>query len=398
MPQHYSPSHFLQQMPIPLLREFFSNREQLLELEWDDLKPGDVQPIYKAWQTLPDLQRAEVENVFRSVWALATKEGLITIIEEARFHGLDLTKSFEGLSGLHEKVLWTYLNQTKVFGSAGRLDQADRLNARYWRLRNDLPVKKPDISHLTRELLTHEISQYFQEKQGRGQNCTLEVYLRRETLHYFFCYPSDYADTALVYEIDGTLGRHVQKSAFFVIFAYNETNGSLDVFVQGNKVLRQDMEEIFCRLILKEKLPAPGPRHPYDLSLLRTAQIEFPTDPSDNIIRTRVKTIRLSVAFPGTGRITFEGDDRRLRGNVYDLMKTFLNREQLATSDVSVNQVVLEVTFKTDGKDKKVQFAITHPDSCTLRDDPEHLIIKDYLRRWGIAEDRSQDEAFRASR
>jgi hypothetical protein len=66
-------------------------------------------------------------------------------------------------------------------------------------------------------------------------------------------------------------------------------------------------------------------------------------------------------------------------------MAKFLNQEQLSREAVMVTQAVLEVVFKIDKEEKKVRFTITHPDSCTLRDDPEHLIIKDCLRRWRIA-------------
>jgi len=35
----------------------------------------------------------------------------------------------------------------------------------------------------------------------------------------------------------------------------HEASGTLDLFVQGDKDLRHDIEEIFARLILKEELP-----------------------------------------------------------------------------------------------------------------------------------------------
>ena len=46
-------------------------------------------------------------------------------------------------------------------------------------------------------------------------------------------------------------------------------------FVQGDKDLRHDLEEIFCRLVLKEKLPDPSPRQPYNLAPLRNRSFEF---------------------------------------------------------------------------------------------------------------------------
>lgn len=353
--------------------------------------PKAVDPIYDAWHALPAASRADAERWFRAVWALASKDGLKTVIDEGHFHQLSLKGPLDQLDGIHEKIFWVYLNHELVFVSAGLLNQADHLNTRYWRLRNDLPAKKPDISDPTRELLGQEISKYFEDHQGRGGYCTVEVYERRKTIQYFFVYPSDYADTALVYDDDGAMERQLQKAAFQVIFAYNEVTGALDVFVQGDKHLRHDLEEIFCRLILKEKLPARGPRQPYNLAPLRSSTFEFPTNPEDNITETRVKALRLSVASPGLGRITLEGDERKKRGSVYNLMQKYLNQDRLASGAVSVTQALLEVTFRTDDGEKKIRFRITHPDSCTLRDDPEHLIIKEYLQRWGIATEVDSD-------
>ena len=110
------------------------------------------------------------------------------------------------------KDVWVYLNHPRVFLSSDRLNQADHLSVRYWRRRIDLPAKKADLSHPTRDLLRQEISKYFDDKQGRGRDCTVEVYLRREKIHYFFCYPSDYAETALVYDDQGKIGSTTSES------------------------------------------------------------------------------------------------------------------------------------------------------------------------------------------
>jgi len=73
-------------------------------LNWGGLDPNDIEPIYEAWQALPEPQRAEIERWFRAVWALASKEGLRTVIEEGRFHDLDLKASLDQWPGLHEKM------------------------------------------------------------------------------------------------------------------------------------------------------------------------------------------------------------------------------------------------------------------------------------------------------
>ena len=386
MPDHYSPRLFLQQIPKNLLREFFARRDELAGLDWDALEDGDVDPVLDAWHTLPLAQQADIEYWFRAIANLATKEGLRTVIEECQFHKVELPESFHELQGIHEKIFWVYLQKEQAISSAGRLNRADHLHARYWRRRNDLPVKVPDITTDTRKLLAAAISEYYKTHQSRGVHCTVRLYKRRDKIHYYFAYPSDYADTAIVYNEKGELGRQWQQAAFDVIFAYNETNGVLDDFVQGDKHLRRDLEEIFCRIVLKEELPEEDPRRaPYDLEVLRKRAFDFPTNPEDRIKETRVKSLRLSIVGPGFGRITFESDSWKKRGDIHDLIGKFLNHQEAERALIRATQAEMQVTFDTADGPNTVAFRITHPDRCSLKDEPEHLVIKEYLRRWGIA-------------
>lgn len=385
MAVQYSPKYFLRQVPNSLLKIFFDRRGELAGVQWDELAEMDADPIFEAWQALPEANRNDIERWFREISDLATPEGLQTLIEEGQFHGIDLTVPLDQMEGLHEKVFWVYLNHERVFTSAGRLNRADNLNGRYWRRRTDLPAKKPDISRPTRRLLGDAISQYYREHQGRGEHCHVEAYLRRSKIHYLFAYPADYADTVIIYGDAGSLERQLQKAAFDVIFAYNEASGTLDLFVQGDKKVRQHMEEIFARLILKEELPKDKAKgNPFELDGLRNRHFDFPTNPQDGIQEVRVKSLRLSIVGSNLGRITFESDARMRRGNIYDLMDIALS-DQMNSDALKVIQATIQVKFAAASKPKTVTFQLSHPDGCNLKDKPEHEKIKECLKRWGIA-------------
>ena len=381
----YSPKHFLRQVPNTLLKTFFDRRGELLEVKWDQLREMDADPVFEAWQALPEANRNDVERWFREISDLATPEGLQTVIEEGQFHGIDLTIPLDQLKGLHEKAFWVYLNHEMVIILAGRLNRADHLNGRYWRRRTDLPTKKPDLSHPTRDLLGDEISQYYREHQGRGEHCKVEVYLRREKIHYFVAYPADYADMVIIYSNAGSFKRQLQKAAFEVIFAYDEGTGTLDLFVQGDKEVRRHMEALFARLILKEELPEKEPDgNPFELDGLRNRHFDFPTNPEDRIQEVRVKSLRLSLVGSSLGSITFASDARKRRGNIYDLIDKALDH-RMNSDALKITQATMQVTFATSGKPKTISFQIASPDRCNLKDKPEHLKIKECLKRWGIA-------------
>jgi len=349
MSAHYSPRQFIRQVPNTLLKAFFDRRGELADLPWNQLGEMDADPVFEAWQALPEASRNDVERWFRAIADLATTQGPQTLIEEGQFHGVDLTVLLGPLKGLHARVFWVYLNHVKIFTSAGRLNRADQLNGRYWK-RRILAAKKPDISHPTRELLAGAISQYYRDQQGRGEHCTVEVYLRRETIHYFFAYPADYADTVIIYTDTGSLRRQLQKAAFEVIFAYNEVSGALDLFVEGDKKTRREMEALFSGLILKEELPPEEPdANPFELNGLRCREFNFPTDPEDGIQEVRVKSLRLSLVGPGFGRIALESDARTKRGDIYELMDKALNHQRLNSETMNVTQATIQVTFATSG-------------------------------------------------
>lgn len=126
-------------------------------------------------------------------------------------------------------------------------------------------------------------------------------------------------------------------------------------------------------------------RQPYELNGLRNPDFDFPTDPEDGIQEVRVKALRLSIVGPGFGRITFESDARRKRGDIYELMDKSLNHVRMATEAINVTRAVFDVIYATGGKPKTDSFYISYPDTCSLKDTPEHLKLQEYLRRWGIA-------------
>jgi len=66
-------------------------------------------------------------------------------------------------------------------------------------------------------------------------------------------------------------------------------------------------------------------------------------------------------------------------------MDKALDHQRLNSETMNVTQATIQVTFTTSGRPKTITFQISYPDSCNLKDKPEHLKIKECLKRWGIA-------------
>jgi hypothetical protein len=389
MANEYAPRQFLRHAKMALLQKYFARRKALAHIEWEKLKETEIESIYDAWQALPEQTREEVEWEFRRVHGMATADGTLAVVEEGRFHGLDLTSDLDALHGYVNKAFWAFLEHRKVFDVAAMLNRADHLNGRYWRKRKDLPRKDPDVSSEALAALAAVVSAYYWENQGRGQNCRAETYLRAGRYHYFFVYPQDYTDTFVGYSQAGEFERRPQNPAFEVIFVYDPTDGTLDLYVRGDKKIVRDMQELFGRTILHEELGEENRNSvPYHLNVLKQRDFSFPTDPADGVLEVKVPSLRLSVVGNRRKRITFETDPKEPKGAVYDFIESAVHEKRLPPSMVDVSSAVIHMVFdNTDGAGrdaKPLSFRISYPDSCNLKDSPEALVAKKYLKEWKI--------------
>jgi hypothetical protein len=389
MASSYAPNQFFRQAKISLLRQYFTRRNTLRNVEWDTLGETETEPIYNTWQMLPEQERAEMEFEFRQVHDMATANGARAIIEEGRFHGLDLTADLEEQDGYINKALWTLQAHPNVFDIAQILNRADHLNGRYWHKRKDLPRKTPEVTNGGLKELEDAISAYYREKQGRGKHCWVETYLRGGRYHYFFVYLRDYTDTFIEFDDNGRFQRRPHSPAFEVVYVYDPEDGTLELYVQGEKSLRRDLQELFGRAILKAELGEERRDSvPYDLNGLKRRDFSFPTDPADRITSVKITAMRLSMLGNPRKRITFETGPKDVKEEIYNFIEAALNDQRLPLSMVNVSSAVIQMTFQnTNGgrrDERRLSFRIGHPNSCNLKDSPEELLAKKYLKEWKI--------------
>jgi hypothetical protein len=380
----YNPKKFLLLVPLPMLRQYFEGRGVLGDLPWDDLAEKDHETVYAAWQALPLRAREAIGKDFLNVAGLATKQGVQVIIEEGKFHKKDLVAELAELPSHSEKAFYALLQHPRVFHVASQLNYADNLT-RYWHPRHDLPKKPPNISAEARVALTKAVSDYYVENQGRGRYHDLDLF-RHGPLHYFMVYLSDYPDTIAGFDDDGKIERQLHTPAFDVIFRYDESRGHLDLYAEGRKQLRRDLEEIFAQTALAEDLSLQSPPGvAFLLDHLKDPSFSFLAEPSDGIFNVTLRSMQLSVPEKNAGRVTFELLPYSEGGNVHQLIESALNQNNWRLEDLRVDHVKIKVTF-VHGKPraKTVTFNVSSS-SCNLKEHvKEHATIKRCLRRWGI--------------
>ncbi len=67
-------------------------------------------------------------------------------------------------------------------------------------------------------------------------------------------------------------------------------------------------------------------------------------------------------------------------------MDVILNAEKVPLSNLNVTLATIQIVFaQQNGRPKTLTFNVSAPDSCNLKDSPEHLKAREYLKHWGIA-------------
>ncbi|MGH6796531.1 MAG: hypothetical protein ACREDH_15350 [Methylocella sp.] len=383
MAQEYPPRRFFRNAPNLLLQRYFGARNVLSEVDFGVLTETQVEPIYEAWLKLSDDARKHMEQDFQDIDELATEGGSKAILDEARWHGEDLADQFASLTGFHEHAFWTILERPKYWQGALAFHHADAVPFSYWRKRKNVARKPARVDALSIRQLEQNLSNYFHRMQGRGENCKVDCY-KRNDLDYYFAYPEDYAQASVEW-VNKEFKRRPHHPAFEIIFVYSQNDGTLDIYLTGDRKPVPDLQAIFADTILKAELgPDEKDERVYDLNPVRSRQFQFVYGPESGITDVAVKKLRLTV-YGKKGRILLEADPTNNRHAIFDLLDKVA--KGIPLTQMAVTQVGIKVTFVHNPTSRKAStrsFDVNWPNSCSLKHDGRDLIIRKLLADSGI--------------
>jgi len=383
MAQQYQPKRFFRQAPNLFLKRFFNERHEMLEFKFESLGETQIDPLYQAWLEIPEGTRNEMEGHFQDIDDLASEKGTKAIIDEALWHGEDLAIQFATLTGFHEHAFWTFLERPKFWRGALAFHHADTIPGSYWRKRKNLPRKTALVEPADLQKLEQGIGQYFHTMQGRGKNCRVEPF-RRNALDYFFAYPEDYAQASVEW-VGKDFQRRPRNPAFEIIFVYSQEDGTLDLYLTGDRKPIPDLQEMFAKIILNAELgPDEKDDRIYDLKPVLTPEFEFVIDPASGIESVAVKKIRLK-ALGRDERITLEANPAKDELAIFDMLEKL--QTVIPVNQMSITQIGFLVTFAPNPNSKRIptrSFEISWPNSCSLKHDKRDLEIRKMLSQSGI--------------
>ncbi len=392
MAKSFDPRKVLKQIANPLLREFFTRRSELEEVPWDDLTEHKIEPVFEAWQALPEPQQLEVQIILRDINELADHRGISVLIEEISWRCQERLKEFQAQVSRADKAMWVYLNVPRAFDEAAMFARADALAAgRYWEKRNSLPRRPIVVVEAMRQRLSAALTSYYGPAQMRGRFCSIEHYARIGGADYFFAYLDDYPDKQVVFDDNGESRVHSDRYAFENVFVYNRDDGSMEMYAPGGKKVRTPLEAAFCKAVLDVDVEPADPLRPsYQLDHLLTPNFPLPTDPEDRVEEARITRIRLAPRGSG-GYVEIKADPKRHPNDIYHKIERWLKSECITPEGTRVLQVTFRLTFLHEGSGRQptLTFDVSTPGSCNLKSKPDEQreVGERCLKRWGVDND-----------
>jgi len=392
MAKQFDPRKVLQEVSNPLLQEFFARRSKLRDVPWEKLGETDVEPVFEAWQRMPEAEQVEVQLVLQDVNELADERGLPVLVEEVRRRAPDRLDELATVEGRHDKAIWVYLNVPQAFDEAALFARADALAAgRYWVKRNSLPRLAITVDEARRKSLGTALSAYYWPAQMRGRHCHVEHYRRANGTEYFFAYLDDYPDSRVVFDQAGRFEKRADRYAFTNVFAYGPQDGALELYAQGGRKVIDPLQMLFCKAVLDLDVDPADPAKPvFNLDHLKDRGVPLPTDPADRIAEVQVRSLRFKVIGSPRRGITLDADPQSFSGDIYQMIDGYLNAKNLPLSQLTVVHVQFRLTFVHEGagRAKGLTFNVgLH--SCDLKSKPDEMraIGERCLKLWKVAND-----------
>jgi hypothetical protein len=383
----YALSTFLRQTPKLLLRRYFAASGVLEEVPFEELRPRDVSTITDALNQLEPGVRTRVDLDFQDIHALADKFATRILMDLAGAFEPELVDQLGAMENHYARAMWLFLERRRhdgdLFDRCLQLVQVEQLRFSRSKRRNHLPQYEPACDPPVLMMMAEGVKELYQA-QGRGRNCQVEVYERFEPRRFYFVgYPEDYATSELEYEED-ELHRRPRRSAFEVAWLFRPDEGVLEIHAPGRRDEIQTLQRIFCETALGRKdAPPDGNDRCYELARLLDPRFVFVLDPVDELDRIEVCSMRLVRSAVKKPRVTFETTPCPLT----DFLSQVNDELDTPLPQWTLTSVRLRAVWR--GGDKKrpktVSFSLSAPDASDLKDTPEHLVLKRYLKTWGIA-------------
>ena len=392
---HYTLTNFVRQASNTLLADYLEHQDVDLGIDVRSLKARETEPITAAINELPDDTRSALDQDFRSVTTLADKAGLLHIIDEARYRGIEIEAGLQDQNSFVNKSLWVFLAHRAVHDVASQF-AVPYTQGRYWKRRLQV-TSAPGIELETRKIaLEAALKTYFVKEEGRGRACKIE-YLERRPIHSFFAYPEDFSAAPLAWN-SNELKPHRFRPAFEVIFVYHEIEGTLDIYFEGRKKTVERLWQFFAETVLGVADLPKAAESAYAIDQLKSPEVEFVRPPGSEIADIRIKGLKFLVLGHRTTTLALETDVSSDPNAIHSVVRrTFAvgapepNRFSLSQTKVIGARIQATIDRRDGKKPRRRTFDISEG-SCNLKydgvdGDLRRMLVDSRIDRTGASSD-----------
>lgn len=302
----------------------------------------------------------------------------------------------------YERALWLLDRNKPLFERAVEIRYSD-LHAGTGRLWTGFIGPRDRLPRLDDERLARckqRIAASFHPYDGSGSSIAIEPFERGATsrgrhggrrVFQLAIYLEGMPATSTEFQ-DGQLVRRGFRPARELVLTYAPETGAIDVV--SVSAAGKELREAAAKAFVECCFDADGTLKPVRLRQVDLTGImrprPFATDPADGISSVRLLHARLA-ASDEFGRITLEiGSGSPI--TLHDAARRWFGGYDPFANGFTPNRVRLRVQFEpghNERRNKAVQFDLTHPHGCTLRDrsERERLICEKYLQRWGLVKE-----------
>jgi hypothetical protein len=356
------------------------------------LSEKQTEPVFAAWQQLPDARRKQIQVALQDVHAIAEGRGLKIFTEELCCNFPEHISTFAAMEDRRDKALWAYLTLPDAFEQAALFARTDALEGgRYWVKRNSLPRRPVTVDQHVVTGLQRELHEHYWPTEMRGKHCKVEHYDRSSGAQYFFAYLDDWPDRQLVFDDDGEMVPHSERLAFSNVFVFNPDDGSLELAAKGGTAVHLSLQQAFCRSVLGIDVGPADPLRPaYRLDMLLDPSFTFITDPADRIAQVFLRSVRIGPVTVAHHAVESLVMNFPKGTNLPDAIESIRQCIDQSPGDVFVCYAKFELVFLPDAdhRVKQMSFYVTAPNTCNLKSKPDEmrLIGERCLQLWEISD------------
>ena len=124
MAKVFDPRRVLRKISNALLRQCYERHGAADGIPWDELRETQVEPMFAAWQQMPDDKHRHIQLVLQDINELADERGMVVLVEELRRTSSELLETFNAMESQADRAMWCYLSARGVFNVAAYFARA----------------------------------------------------------------------------------------------------------------------------------------------------------------------------------------------------------------------------------------------------------------------------------